>query len=235
MTTKLIDRLATWKRDPVAFVCEVLRDPETGKPFVLYPAQIQFLREALTLTPEGRLPYPELLYGAIKKSGKTATAAMAMLYVIVALGGPFAEGYCAANDFEQAQSRVFQAIVRIIEASPLLAGGAKILSNRIEFTSTGASIVAIASDYAGAAGSNPTMVIFDELWAYTSERANRLWDEMIPVPTRKVSLRMTVSYAVTTTNPRCSKRCTVADSKAHRSPHPCIVNPVCSQRGTPGR
>ncbi|HUY27218.1 MAG TPA: terminase TerL endonuclease subunit [Candidatus Binataceae bacterium] len=39
------------------------------------------------------------------------------------------------------------------------------------------------------------MCIFDELWAYVSERAHRLWDEAIPSPARKVSGRLTVSYA----------------------------------------
>ena len=120
---------------------------------------------------------------------------MATLYVVICLGGPYAEGYCVANDFEQAQGRVFQQIARIIEASPLLRGSAKITANRIEFPSTGATIAAIASDYAGAAGANPTITVFDELWAYTSERARRLWDEMVPVPTRKLSVRLTVTYA----------------------------------------
>ncbi len=195
MADQLSDRIARWKRDPVAFVREVLRDPETGRAFELYPAQEQFLREALTLGSDGRLKYPELVYSAPKKAGKTATAAMATLYVIVCLGGPYAEGYCVANDFDQAQGRVFQAIARIIEASPLLRDSAKIVSNRIEFPSTGATITAIASDFAGAAGANPTITVFDELWGYTSERAQRLWDEMVPVPTRKVSVRLTVTYA----------------------------------------
>ena len=128
--------------------------------------------------PDGRLPYPELVFGAIKKSGKTATAAMALIYVVMVLGGPFAEGYCVANDFEQAQGRFFQAASRIIEASPLLSSSAKITANKIEFTSTGATITAIAADYAGAAGANPTITIFDELWGYTSERSQRLFDEM---------------------------------------------------------
>ena len=39
------------------------------------------------------------------------------------------------------------------------------------------------------------MVIFDELWAYTSERSRRLWDESAFSPTRKVSGRLTVTYA----------------------------------------
>ena len=62
-----------WRSDPVAFVREVLVNPETGQPFELYPAQEQFLREGLTLTSEGKLPCPELVFSAPKKSGKTAT------------------------------------------------------------------------------------------------------------------------------------------------------------------
>jgi len=53
----------------------------------------------------------------------------------------------------------------------------------------------LASDAASAAGGNPTISCFDELWGYTSERARRLWDEMITSPARKISCRLTVSYA----------------------------------------
>jgi hypothetical protein len=183
-----------WASDPIAFITEVLRNPETGRAFELYPRQEQFLRLALTPTAEGRLPFPELLFAAPKKSGKTGLAAMCQIYVVVALGGPYAEGYCVANDFEQAQGRVFQSVARIVETSPLLKRTAKLTSNRIEFSS-GATITAISSDYSSAAGANPNIVTFDELWGYTSERSHRLWDEMVPVPTRKVSVRLTTSYA----------------------------------------
>jgi phage terminase large subunit-like protein len=186
---------ARWRCDPCAFICEVLIDYETGKPFELYPAQVRFLREALTLRPDGTLPYSELVHSCPKKSGKTATSAMAMLYVIIVLGGPYAEGYCVANDYEQAQGRVFQAIARIIEKSPLLKHSAKITGDKILFASTGSTITAIASHYASAAGANPNFVTFDELWGYDSERSQRLWDEMVPVPTRKVSARWTSTYA----------------------------------------
>jgi hypothetical protein len=37
--------LRRWKRDPVAFILEVLRD-ENGRPFRLYPEQQRFLRDA---------------------------------------------------------------------------------------------------------------------------------------------------------------------------------------------
>jgi hypothetical protein len=187
--------IARWKRDPIAFITEVLIDPEKGKPFELYPAEQVFLREALRLTAEGELPYPELLFGAPMKSGKTALAAMIMIYVIAVLGGPWAEGYSVANDLEQSQTRVFQAICRIIEASPLLRGSATITNTRVTFKSTGSIIAAIASEFAGAAGSQRTISVFDELWGVRSLAGERLWNEMVPVPTRKVSCRLTVTYA----------------------------------------
>ena len=187
-----LDRYA---HDPVAFITEVLVDPETNAPFVLYPAQIDFLRAALTLTDDGRLPAPEIVFGAIKKSGKTALAAMCCLYVVLVLAGPYGEAYVVANDLEQAQGRVFTAIERIIKASPMLRGAARITGKKIEFTSTGATIEAIASDYAGAAGSNAHFVCFDELWAFTTESSRRLFDEMVPPPTRRVAARLTTTYA----------------------------------------
>ncbi len=188
------DRLAGYVGDPVGFF-EALTNPETNEPFVVYPAERTFLETALTLIPEGTAPYPELVYSAPKKSGKTTLAAVVVLYVVRVLGGRFAEGYCVANDFDQAQGRVFQQCVRIIEASPLLRGTAKVTADTITFPDTGATITALPADYAGAAGANPSITVFDELWGYVSESASRLWDEMVPVPTRNVSVRLTVTYA----------------------------------------
>ena len=115
--------------DPIAF-CERLVDPETGRPFVLTAAERLFLQYAFMLTADGRLLFPELLWSAPKKSGKSAFAAMLLLYVVRVLGGRFAEGYCCANDYEQAQGRVFQAASRIVAASPLLAADARLTGDR---------------------------------------------------------------------------------------------------------
>jgi phage terminase large subunit-like protein len=96
---------------------------------------------------------PELLFSGPKKSGKTAFAAMVTLYVLLVLGGRYAEAYCLANDLEQSSGRVFQAIKRIVAASPLLKGDAGVTQRLIEFPAPGATITALAADYAGAAGS----------------------------------------------------------------------------------
>ena len=193
-----IDRTALdhWRADPCAFIETVLHDPESNAPFVLLDAERQFLQHAFKTGDDGRLLYGEQVYAAPKKSGKTAFAALHMLTTVLLFGERYAEAYALANDEEQAQSRVFQAVRRIVECSPLLMREAKITANKIAFTAfAGATINTLASDYSSAAGGNPTISVFDELWAYVSERSRRLWDEMIPPPTRKIACRLTVTYA----------------------------------------
>ena len=187
--------LKRWRREPTAFIEEVLRDPETNRPFRLLPAERTFLQHAFKLNEQGRLRYPEQLYSCPKKSGKSCSGALHLLVMVLVFGGRYAEAYALANDLEQAQGRVFAACRRIVEASPLLRREAKVSANKIEFFGTGATITAVGSDYASAAGANPTISVFDELWAYTSERSRRLFDEMIPPPTRKLACRLTVTYA----------------------------------------
>ena len=161
MSEALKSQINKWKQDPVAFVRDVLVDPETDKPFELYPAEETFLREGFTLTPEGRLPYPELVFSAPKKSGKTALAAICTIYTIVVLSGKFAEGYCVANDLDQSKGRVFQAVGRILGSSPLLTDSARVLTEKAEFPSTGATVTALPNDFKGAAGGNPNFTTFE--------------------------------------------------------------------------
>ena len=79
-----------------------------------------------------------------------------LLTTTLIFGGNFAEAYCVANDLEQAQGRVFQAVKRIVREVPAICGARPRSSpTRSTFPATGATIQAIASDYAGAAGANP--------------------------------------------------------------------------------
>lgn len=187
--------LQRWRSHPTEFIEQVLCDPETGKPFQLFEAQKQFFKHAWQRDSDGHAVFPEQCFSGPKKSAKTGTAAIDLLATTCLYGGRFAEAYCCANDLEQAQSRVFQQIRRIVECSPHLKREAEITQQRITFPHTGAVIQAIASDAAGAAGGHPVISSFDELWGYTSERSRRMWDEMVPVPTRKFSVRLTTTYA----------------------------------------
>ena len=186
--------LARWQHEPIRFIEEVLRD-NNGQPYELFPAQREFFTHAWKRRDDGRLLYPEQCIGWIKKTGKTETAAMHVLTTTLVFGGRYAEAYCIASDLEQAQGRVFTAIKRMCECSPLLSREAEITQSRISFPQTSAVIQAIGSDYLGAAGAHPCISSFDELWTYISERSRRLWDEMIPVPTRKISCRLTTTHA----------------------------------------
>jgi phage terminase large subunit-like protein len=197
----IIDRasMARWRADPIRFIETVLYDPETDQPFKLLPAEKQFLAFVFKLDDDGRLMFPELVFGAIKKSGKTTLAAIIMLAMVLLFGGRFAEGYCIANDLEQAQSRVFAIVKRIVQASPLLKREARITADRVVFAAFfDATIIALASGpagAAGAAGANPVITCVDEPWGVTSESGYRLFEEMIPPPTRKIACRLSVSYA----------------------------------------
>jgi phage terminase large subunit-like protein len=186
--------LEEYRANPVQFIVDTLINPETGQPFKLLPAEVVFLDHAFRIH-NGRLVYPEQVFSAPKKSGKTGFSALHTLVMALVFGGKYAEAYCVANDLEQAQSRVFQAIKRIVESSPKLRALARVFSDKVEFPVTGATITAIASDYRGAAGANPTISCFDELWGFTSESARRLWDECVPPPTRKIACRLTTTYA----------------------------------------
>jgi phage terminase large subunit-like protein len=187
--------LAYWRKHIVEFIEAHLINPETGQPYRLYPAEKLFLAHMFETAADGRLVHTDLVYSCGKKGGKTEFGAMVMLVMILLFGGRFGEGYCVANDLEQATSRVFERCRRIVEASPLLRSEAKVGVDRIVFPATGATITALASNYSSVAGAHPVLAVFDEIWGYTSERGRRLWDELVPVPSRKISARLVVSHA----------------------------------------
>src|SRR5215471_12680690 len=128
--------LERWRSDPIAFVEQCVISPETSKPFKLLDTERVFLAHMFATAADGRLLYPELIYSAIKKSGKTTFAAIVVITMVLLLGGRYAEAYCVANDLEQAQSRVFEMCRRIIETSPLLKREAKLSADRISFPAT---------------------------------------------------------------------------------------------------
>lgn len=186
-------KLAQWRADPIRFIEEVLINPETGRPFELLDAERCFLEHAFRIGEDGRLLYSEQIYSCPKKSGKTTFAAIYVITLVLLFGGAYPEAIIAANDFEQSIGRVFAAIKRIIDRSPLLHKEARITADRIMIVD--AVITAIPSNYASAAGSNQSVAVFDELWGYNRERLRRLFDELVPPPTRQIACRLTVTYA----------------------------------------
>ena len=185
-----------WRVAPLDFIKSCLIDPETNQPFVLSDAERFFLRLAFQRDEKGRLKHPELIFGAIRKSGKSTLAAIFIITLLLLYGGRHADAYICANTFEQAQSRVFTMCCRIVEASPALKREAKITKDRIVFKHFyDATIFAIASNAAGAAGSNATVISFDELSGATTEAAVRFFQEMTVSPARQISCRLITTFA----------------------------------------
>src|SRR5271166_1570953 len=110
MSDSYVSPFERWRREPISFIDEVLRNPSTGKPFELFSMQRQFFEHCWQRDADGRALYPLQLFGAIKKSAKSGTAALHVLTTIALYGGKFAEAYCVANDLQQAQERVFAQI-----------------------------------------------------------------------------------------------------------------------------
>ena len=187
--------MSYWRAHPAEWIETFLINPETGQPFELFSAERLFIAYMFLTDENGRLKYPTLIYSAIKKSGKTGFGAMLVLVMMVLYAPPYGEAYILANDLEQAQARVFEVCARIIGASPMLRSEARVTSELITFASTKSFIKPLSSNYGSAAGGHPSIAVFDEIWAYSSERMRRLWDELIPVPSRKLSCRLIVSHA----------------------------------------
>jgi phage terminase large subunit-like protein len=93
---------------------------------------------------------------------------------------PKTEIIVAANDLEQAQSRVFKTAVDLCLANAALRASVNLRqSGRITITN-GTIITAIAADYRGAAGSRHSLYCIDEPWRFTQESATRLVEELTP-------------------------------------------------------
>jgi phage terminase large subunit-like protein len=170
--------------------------PETQAPIQLLPHQISILNYALSEEHN----YQTIVYSTIKKSGKTAIAALVARYIAETWGK--AEVLSLANDLEQARGRVYAKALESIELTPgyslarrELVGVWKIIERDATYLPTGSIIRAVSSDYRGEAGSNASATLWSELWGYSSEASKRLWDELTPVPTRKRSIRYIETYA----------------------------------------
>jgi len=145
--------------------------------------------------------FSTVIWSTPKKSGKTTVAAMVARWVAEEKGR-FQEIYFVANDFEQAKSRAFNATMQSVALNPKynvkrrrLEGQWAILDREMTHIPTGSKLKALATDYKGEAGAEPTLTVWTELWGYTSENSQRFWTEMTPTPTRKLSMRWVETYA----------------------------------------
>lgn len=165
-------------------------DYSRARKLVLEDHQRRIFRKVFTINPEtGRFPYRTVVYSAPKKSGKSTIGAAATCYFAQNVEAPNAV-YILANDREQSAGRVFKFATPTLKAL----GGRKTGKYKYMLPN-GTEVQASTSDPEKEAGGSYGLTVWDELWAYKSDRARLLWDELMPVATRNNSMRLVVTYA----------------------------------------
>jgi phage terminase large subunit-like protein len=177
---------------PVEFIDKVIKLNEKREAWTLSPYQRRVLELAFRRDPSGALLFRLVVLSEPKKSGKSFIAACLALWWAVI--NPHSEIIITANDLEQSVSRVFKTMQALIEHNEALAREADVLSGSIRMHN-GTLILPIASDYKGAAGSRHSLVVYDEIWGFESEKARRLYEELTPPPTEHSAWILIVSYA----------------------------------------
>jgi hypothetical protein len=182
----------SYRCDPAKFCDDFLPLNEKGKPWKLTAHQRKVLTLALRWTADGRLDLLRcLLWSEMKKSGKTLLAAALGLWW--GFTRAWTEIVCVANDEEQALGRVFRTMTALLHHNGL-GDAAEVRAKAISLTN-GTIIEAIPSDYQGEAGRRHSLAIFDEPWGIMSERAQRLFEELQPIPSEPEAWILMVTYA----------------------------------------
>lgn len=167
-------------------------DFSAAKTVKLHDVQKRICDFLLTPDKDGYLPYTEIVYSTIKKEGKTTLASMVGAWWSACMEPPNLI-LCLANDQEQSAGRIFGNALPTLKALGCNVSTAISAKPEVRLKN-GTIFQAIANNYAGAAGANYGLTLWSELWAYTTERSMRLWEELVQVPTRKNSIRWTETY-----------------------------------------
>lgn len=155
--------------------------------------QKDILNHVLTPNERGKFPYRVVVYSQPKKHGKTQVAGWVGAWWSHEVEYPNLVLTVASNR-EQSAGLIFNSAIPTLKSL-----GAKVpmhaTSKPESLLPNGTVFRAIPSNYAGQAGGNYGLTLWSELWTYTSERDQRLYDELVPVPTRFNSIRWVETYA----------------------------------------
>lgn len=180
----------------------IKESPDSTVPIRLLPHQKGILRFALQRDPITQAPrFNTVLYSTIKKSGKTAISGAVGRWV-AETWGPYQDVVFVGNDKSQAVQRGFASVKESIELTPGYHRGRqelperwRVLTDRMAHLVSGSIVRAVATDFTGEAGANPTLSVWTELWGFVNRNALRFWAELTPSPTRPTSIRWIETYA----------------------------------------
>lgn len=175
--------------------------PLTAAPIVLPLHQKAIFRYFFTRRDDKHFPFQNIVYSAVKKSGKSTSAGVIARW-FAETQTRYGEIYAIGNDLEQAKDRSYKEVVRSLELTPGYNHGSFKLPGRwtvakmsMRCLLTGSVIKAIAVDAAGEAGGQQSLSVWTELWGAENAEAKRFWEEMTPIPTVPDSVRLVETYA----------------------------------------
>lgn len=168
-------------------------DFSTARTLKLASFQRRILNKVLTLDKDGLFPYRTVVWSQIKKSGKTQIAGAVGAWFAAQIEAPNLV-LTVANNQEQSAGRIFDAMKPTLKSLGCDVPTAKNASPQIQLQN-GTLVKAIPNNYEGQAGANYGLTLWSELWAFASERGTRIYEELVPVPTRKNSMRWIETYA----------------------------------------
>lgn len=175
--------------------------PETKAPVQLMEHQKAVLEYAFQREASGRFKYTTIIYSCPKKSGKSAISGGIGRWASETWDA-YGQVYYMGNDAEQAKERGFAAHKASIQMHPQYNRRREFLPERwligtekLYCLQTGTTVKALSMDYAGEAGANPILTVWEELWGFVHKDALRFWAELAPSPTRRSSIRLVVTYA----------------------------------------
>ncbi len=170
--------------------------PETKAPVKLEGWQKKKIFEPLfELDPEtGLRRYSLGLIGLPKKNSKSTMAAMIANYFLFQ-DEEFGEILLTANSRDQSSWIIFDKLRKSLLMNPEQLKYVNIFDDLIEVKDTGTVARIVAPNYRTASGTNSSLTLYDELWAFELDTARKFWDELTESPARKQPLALVFSYA----------------------------------------
>lgn len=150
---------------PDLWLSQHFYEPESGGLIQLQPFQRAVLRYATQRKPDGSLVFRTVLWSQPKKSGKSALGGAIGRWAAETWGN-YQSVLFVGNDADQAKERGFAALVQSIEMTPGYDHKHRSLPDRwrlLDAEATcgnGSKVEAIAADYTGEAGANPSITIY---------------------------------------------------------------------------
>lgn len=152
----------------VSFTAEYIRQTMgrwAGQPLLLEQYQQDLLNELYLEDENGKRVYREALIGLSRKNGKSTMCAAIALYELL-YGEPGGQIFSAAASRDQARI-VFDTAKKFVKESPKLQDYLTVMRDCIVCNQTDSIYRVLSADGALQHGLNPSMVIIDELHAWT--------------------------------------------------------------------